>query len=373
MKQNNYVLFALLILVSLIGACTKKSDTTSDNPDQKYISGDIWFNEGYNTLCKASDNGFALAARVGIRKIYIVKTNSSFEIQWSKTFGANIDAIGAIVESSDNGFVLVSDFIDTTVHPDKHYLDLFKLSSSGTIMWERRYPFNYQSKAGFGLRETRDKGFIITTGHNDFIELFKINSSGDSLWSQCYSDHSSTAGHDIQLTPDNGFITVGEGIIIKTDSVGTLQWDQFFSKIIFTNVRVLPDGSSIALGRKIVQTDTSLNQEDYVLMKFDQSGNKLWEQLYNVGNWESSANLCLTPEGGFIFTGMTTIQQPFNDEIVIIKTDEAGNKLSSKVLDLDLSPQSWGLVYQNGSYVFFGGTTLPGSLAYYLLLMKFNM
>lgn len=74
--------------------------------------------------------------------------------------------------------------------------------------------------------ETQDKGFIITTVHDKinnqgmtFIELFKINSNGDSIWSRDYNDHGSTSGHDIQITSDNGFIAVGDKIIIKTDSL----------------------------------------------------------------------------------------------------------------------------------------------------------
>jgi hypothetical protein len=108
-------------------------------------------------------------------------------------------------------------------------------------------------------------------------------------------------------------------------------------------------------------------------MKFDPSGTKLWEKLYDVGDHEWSANLCLTPEGGFIFSGMTDIESGNNDEVVIIKTDGAGNELSVKTINLGRDPEAWGLIWQNGSYVYYGGTTLSNGLAYYLMLMRFNM
>jgi hypothetical protein len=378
--KHNYFLIALSILLILFTGCKKKSDSSSDNPSQKYISGDIWFNSGLNTLCQTSDNGFAIAALVGIHKIYVAKTTSSFDIQWSKTFAANIADVGGIVESTDKGFVIVSNFTDTTIHPNKKYVDLIKLNPSGNLLWEKKYAFRYQYRTGFALRETPDKGFIITTVHDkidnlgfNFIELFKVNSNGDSLWSHDYSDHYSTSGHDIQVTSDNGFIAVGDQIVLKTDSLGNKQWDQYFAPVTFTNVRILPDGSYIVLGMKDVSTFTSSNGLDYILMKFDPSGTKLWEKLYNVGDHESSANLCLTPEGGFIFSGMTDVNSPYEDEVVIIKTDGAGNELSVKTLSLGRSPEAWGLVYQNGSYVFYGGTTLSTGLDYYLLLMRFNM
>ena len=108
-------------------------------------------------------------------------------------------------------------------------------------------------------------------------------------------------------------------------------------------------------------------------MKFDQNGTKLWEHLYNVGDHESSANLCLTPEGGFIFSGMTDVNSFYGDEVVIIKTDGSGNQLSIKILSLGYSPEAWGLEYQNGNYIFYGGTTLATGQGYYLLLMRFNL
>jgi hypothetical protein len=371
---------ALVILILLATGCKKNADNSADTPSQKYISGDIWFNSGFNTLCQTSDNGFAIAALVGVHTIYVAKTTSSFDIQWSKTFGSNIADVGGIVESGDKGFVIVSNFTDTTVHPNKGYVDLIKLNASGTFLWEKKYAFRYQYATGFALRETPDKGFIITTVHDkinnlgmNFIELFKVNSNGDSLWSHDYSDHYSTSGHDVQITPDNGYIAAGDEIVLKTDSLGNKEWDQYFSTVTFTNVRILPDGSCIALGTKDVSTIPSSNGLDFILMKFDQGGTKLWEKLYNVGDHESAANLSLTPEGGFIFSGMTDVQTMNNYEVVIIKTDGAGNQLALKKLSLGRDPEAWGLAYQNGSYVFYGGTTLTTGLQYYLLLMRFNM
>jgi hypothetical protein len=358
------------MLIIFTSGCKKNTDNSSGAQSQKYISGDIWFNAGYNTLCQTSDNGFAIASLVGIHRIYVAKTNASFDILWSKTYGANIYDVGGIIQSGDGGFVVIANLIDT-IWPEKKYVDLIKLNSSGDLLWEKKYQFRYQYKDGFALRETPDKGFIITTAHDDLIELFRINANGDSLWSHKYPGYSST-GHDIQVTSDNGFIAVGEQIVLKTDSLGNMLWEYFDQEGVFTNVRILPDGSYIVLGSKFFYpTDTSGTSRHYMLMKLDASGTKLWEKLYKVGNNESSANLCLTPEGGFIFTGMTDVAAG-NDEIVAIKTDGDGNQLSLKIINEGSYPEAWGLVWQNGSYVYYGGTT-SGGAGYFLRLMRFNM
>ncbi len=227
---------------------------------------------------------------------------------------------------------------------------------------------------GFALRETPDKGFIIVTIHNDLIDLFKVNSVGDSIWSHNYSGYSLSigAGTDIQVTSDNGFIAAGDEVILKTDSLGNKQWGHALSEGL-TNVRVLPDGSFVAVGNKYVHNDTTGNSLDYVLMKFDASGNQLWEKLYNVDNYEWACNLCLTHEGGFIFTGKTQIHPGDIEETVIIKTDENGNKLAMKIINMGRMAEPRGLVWANGNYVYYGGTTLATGTAYYLMFLRFNL
>jgi|GEM_PF-3293070 len=379
--KSLYGILSLSILIFFFSGCKKGTDNgTADSQTQKLISGDFYFNEGKNTLCQTSDNGFALAALIGKFSIYIARTNSTFNVLWDKTYGSCINDVGGIVESSDKGFVIVSNNYDTTSYPYKLYVDLIKLNSSGDLLWEKKYRFRYMYERGFALRETPDKGFIIATVHDkldnqgfNFIELFKINSAGDSLWSRDYSDHYSTTGHDIQITSDQGFIAVGDMIILKTDSLGNKQWDKELTSTRLTNVRVLPDGSFVAVGNKSVHNDTTGNSLDYVLMKFDASGNQLWEKLYDVDNNEWACNLCLTPEGGFIFTGKTEIHPGNITETVIIKTDENGNKLAMKIVKLGNMAEPRGLIWQNGSYVYYGGTSLSTGTAYYLMFLKFNL
>jgi len=93
----------------------------------------------------------------------------------------------------------------------------------------------------------------------------------------------------------------------------------------------------------------------------------------DINNYEWSANLCLTPEGGFIFTGMTEIHPGDIYETAIIKTDDNGNKLAMKIINMGEMAEPRGLLWDNGSYVYYGGTTLSTGIAYYLLFMRFNL
>ena len=111
--------------------------------------------------------------------------------------------------------------------------------------------------------------------------------------------------------------------------------------------------------QKCIQIDNSSGAQSQKYISGD-----IW---FNAGY----NTLCLTPEGGFIFTGMTDVAAG-NDEIVAIKTDGDGNQLSLKIINEGSYPEAWGLVWQNGSYVYYGGTT-SGGAGYFLRLMRFNM
>jgi hypothetical protein len=364
-------------LIFLLSGCKKNSSTSSsDSQATKLISGDFWFNEGLNTLCMTSDNGFVVAALYQSNRIYVAKTNSSFDVLWTKMVGTLVTSVGSIVQSSDNGFMIVSNSYDTSSYPEKNYVDLIKLDQSGNQLWEKKYRFNYANEHGFALKETSDKGFIIITANNNYLALFRISSAGDSIWSHTYTDQSisSGIGMDIQLTPDKGSIAVEDRIILKADSLGNQQWEVATNAVDLTNVRVLADGSCVAIGTIGISSSDSGNKEEYVLMKYDVSGNKLWEKPYSAKINEWSANLCLTPEGGFIFSGLSVISTSNeNYHIDIIKTDGNGNELASKIINLGLTAEPRGLMWQNGNYVYYGGTTIGAGPNYYLMFTRFNL
>lgn len=374
--KNICTIITLSLLIFLLFGCKKNSSTSSsDSQATKLISGDFWFNEGLNTLCMTSDNGFIVASLYQSNRIYVAKTNSSFNDLWTKMVGKLVTSVGGIVQSGDNGFVIVCNSYDTSSFPEKNYVDLIKLDQSGNQLWEKKYRFNYLYEHGFALKETTDKGFIIITVNNGYLALFKISSAGDSIWSHTYTDYSIIAGNgmDIQLTPGNGYIAVEDRIILKTDSVGNLQWEIVTDANDLTNIRVLPDGSYVALGNEVIWPPDSDHVAEYVLMKYDASGNKLWEKFYHSINNESPANLCLTPEGGFIFSGTTEINPGDSYVIDIIKTDGTGNELASKTINIGRVAEPRGLVWQNGSYVYYGGTTIGAGTNYYLMFMRFNL
>jgi len=58
--------------------------------------------------------------------------------------------------------------------------------------------------------------------------------------------------------------------------------------------------------------------------------------------------------------------------ILVIRTDAEGNQVAMKSLDNTQGSIPYGLIRQNGSYIYFGSTLEYGSLDCYLELLRFT-
>ena len=116
---------------------------------------------------------------------------------------------------------------------------LMKTNSAGDTQWTKSYgiPITRYSDAGMSLLQTSDNGYIVTGYcHADTADgnafLLRTDSAGDSIWMKTYGDSLSQAGNDVLLTPDGGYLVVGfsgvyEGTggtsnvyVLRTDSLG---------------------------------------------------------------------------------------------------------------------------------------------------------
>ena len=144
------------------------------------------------------------------------------------------------------------------------------------------------------------------------------------------------AGNSVQETSDGGFILAGydqanstvkaDGIVVKTDSKGGVQWQKTFGGSDWdmgNSVQQTTDGGYIAAGC-INCGFGAPGPGSFYLLKLDPSGNKVWDKsisgsllsgAYAVRETKTGAN----PDG-YVFVGMDA-----NQKVALIKTDLTGN------------------------------------------------
>ncbi|MGZ3862732.1 MAG: T9SS type A sorting domain-containing protein [Bacteroidia bacterium] len=160
---------------------------------------------------------------------YAVKTNSNGDTLWTRVYGGITDSYCyTVIQTTDNGYAITG------------YTDCFgaggtdfyvvKTNTSGDTLWTKTYGSSFDDYS-YGIDQTTDGGFIIagTTsgagGLNPQIMLVKTNAGGDTLWTKIYGGTGTDNAFTVQQTADGGYIIGG-----TTSSYGNGNYDAYLIK-----------------------------------------------------------------------------------------------------------------------------------------------
>src|ERR1035437_858587 len=182
---------------------------------------------GYRYSCafsvqKTTDGGYIMVGYIqGVTgdttSVYLVKTNVYGDTLWTRTFGENNESEGKCVQqTTDGGYVIVGETQDFGAG----YYDVYliKTNSSGDTLWTRTYG-GIGRDEGWSVQQTTDGGYIIAGETSDFgapingynAYLIKTNANGDTLWTKAYGNGAifQMYAFHVQQTSDGGYILCG--------------------------------------------------------------------------------------------------------------------------------------------------------------------
>jgi hypothetical protein len=151
------------------------------------------------------------------------------------------------------------------------------------------YPVSVGGDEGLSVVQTTDGGFAIvadmndqhyephTGGVNDHATLvIKTDSVGNVEWEKEYPFYSPQS---IFQTEDSGFAISGNRFILKLDSNGNEQWSKnFVNSYLFSGIKA-SDGSYVLSGLTDPAEDT-IADIMAIIIKIDANGNLLWNKTY---------------------------------------------------------------------------------------------
>ncbi|WP_282041967.1 hypothetical protein [Winogradskyella flava] len=214
---------------------------------------------------------------------WVLKLNSSGDIEWSRYFGGNFtDTPEDLVQTEDNGFIIVggSDSDDTDISNNIGAYDFWviRISSSGDLVWEKSFGGSQIDEAR-SIVKSNDGNFIVAgdtrSNDNDIssskgaadLWLIKISPDGNLLWEKTIGGTNFDVARAIIKSQNNGFLLAGssrssdldvtenkgqnDAWVLKVDDNGNLKWETSVggSNIDFAyGVSELNDGSIIAVG-----------------------------------------------------------------------------------------------------------------------------
>ncbi|MBF0107506.1 MAG: hypothetical protein HQM16_19535, partial [Deltaproteobacteria bacterium] len=195
----------------------------------------------------------------------------------------------------------------------------------------------------------------------------KTDADGNEEWKQRYID--GTTVKYIKQTSDNGYAIIGDGnsndiLFIKTDASGAEQHrvryineDASYGQM-WSASQTVDNGFIIAGG---IHDINSENNEDGILIKTDIDGNVEWQDTYVYGNNSIFESVEQTMDGGYVASGVTTVEDIFNTWMVKTSSDgaEEWNNILPRILDYPVAL----FVHQLSAdrYVIAGSTSIDGT------------
>ena len=273
--------------------------------------------------------------------IFLMLNECPGQVKFQRVYGAGVSSEAqSVVPTQDSGFVIAGHMTATGLTGSN--LSLMKIDKSGDLVWSKAITIGQNDLVRY-VAGTNDGGFILSgyTSDNSWriIPLIvKTNSTGDVQWVRRYSNMSTAYFFCAQPTHDGGYIlacygqslTNGwDGLLMKTDSTGIIQWQNFYGGATTDGldyVNELSDGSFVAAGWNY----EAQRGPDSWLMKVNASGTLLWSKDYGGFGDEDIQAAIPSRSGGIIACGVTSSYGGGGMNILLFKTDSLGNVSWSK-------------------------------------------
>ena len=225
---------------------------------------------------------------------------------------------------------------------------MIKLSASGEVEWEKTFGgmFSDQLKTVL-ITDTStplsDRGYLLggtsnslisgnksakELGMNDFW-IIKLNEQGELQWQRTYG---------------------GEG-------------DESLAQILETENGYLLAGSSNSKTSENKKSD-SVNGTDFWVLEIDKAGETIWDNTYDVGQWDMLVNVTKGEDNSFLLGGYASsetlgkrVDNKGINDYVAIKINPRGEMLWSKTIGGNGTDQLKGLTQtRDGGYILAGNS-----------------
>jgi hypothetical protein len=260
----------------------------------------------------------------------------AYAVTFAKTYGGtDLDGASSVQQTSDGGYIVAG----STYSFGSGGSDIFliKTDASGNLQWTKTYGGTSYEWA-YSVQQTSDGGYIVAGLTTSFgaglsnIILIKTDANGNVIWAKTYGG---TSASSVQQTSDDGYIVAGwtlsfgagnaDIFLIKTNASGNVQWAKTYGGISideFISVQQTSDGGYIVAGYTFL---FGSGLPDILLIKTDANGNVIWAKAYWGLYGDEARSVQQTSDGGYILAGITNSYDTLSAYAFLIKTDASGN------------------------------------------------
>lgn len=309
-----------ILVVTIILGC---STLFGQNIFQKHLgtfSGDDYIKKVIPTANGGfATTGYTTSFGKGGKDICLATFNASGDIQWSQTYGADGDEEAvSLIQTSDGGYLIVGHTRSNSFGENDIYI--IKTNSTGDMIWNKTYG-GTDKELAWDVMELAGQKYLLLCQTQSFsnglldICLLKINSSGVMEWAKSYGGFQNDWCYNMRKTIDGEYLLAG-----ATYTYGSGKHDMLLMKVNEDGIIsfcIVIGGSDDdyaycanqdGYGNFLVggKTSSPNSKQENVLIKLDNTLSPLWQKYFGASGEEVVMNILPTDENGYYLTGWST-------------------------------------------------------------------
>ncbi len=293
-------------------------------------------------------SGDKTEANQGDFDYWVVKLNSSGNIEWENTIGGSKDdLLYSIIQATDGGYLL-GGYSTSGISGDKSEANqgdfdywIVKLDLSGEIEWQNTIGGNARDEV-HSVIQTAGGGYLVGGSSSsgisgDKTEMNKsddywvvmLSSFGNIEWQNTIGGNEADQLQSITQTKDGGYLLGGSSWsgdsgdkteasqgyddywVVKLNDLGNIEWQNTiggsYGDVLFSVVQTLDGdyflGGSSTSGISGDKTEVNKGYDDYWIVKLDGSGYIEWQKTIGGNSTDWLLSIIQTNDSGFLMGG----------------------------------------------------------------------
>lgn len=284
--------------------------------------------------------------------------------KFAKLLGGKADDVAfSVAPAPDGGFVLAGRSDSLPAGNNRGWTA--RVDKYGRFLWGT----DLGETAGYGAADVTvapKGGYFVAHGA---MTVMKLNEDGTVAWQKSHAkgsalpkvaygiDTAATGGGvmaGVAYTASGGSTASRDSMLIRFNDKGEKVWEQFYTKEALTHTE---DVITAAEGYLLVGwTEGKIGEtgRDFWAVRTNSSGTAVWNERWG-GNFDDEAKgVALTNDGGFVMAGFTQSVGAGNADMWLVKINDAGKKIWARTYGAEEADEGHGIARSGDNFLLTG-------------------